>query len=176
MRLLGFPHSRPRRAPRVYRAACGFFFAFGGEDEVLRFGIGQVRLFAGVKDFVQALLGLGHVGGVAPVGEVLGFYKQKHLAHRVGDEYVRQLAAQAFVAQVGVGVEGDVGGLQCYVFAAGDFLQVAVEVEDALGIARGEFVKKIPGKKLGAEVAFFFGFDEGVVREDHRNGAALAAQ
>ena len=126
-------------------------------------------LFGGVKHLVQALYAFGYVGGVAPVGEVFGFDEQKGLARGVADQHVGQFAAQAFVAQVGVGVEGDVRGLQRDVVAAGDFLQVAVEVDDAPGVACGEFVEKIPGKKLGAEVAFFFGFDEGGVREDHRN-------
>ena len=130
-------------------------------------GVGQMGLFLGVEDLVQALQPLGHIGGVGPVCQVLGLDKQKGLPRRVGDEYVGQLAAQAFVAQVGVGVERDVGALQTQVFAACDFLEVAVEVDDALGITGGEFVEEVAGKELGAEVAFFFRFDEGSVREDH---------
>ena len=66
--------------------------------------------------------------------------------------------------------------MQGQVVAAGDFLDVAVELDDAFGVTGGEFVEEIPGKKLGAEVALFFGFDEGVAREDHGCGAARAAQ
>ena len=130
-------------------------------------GVGQVGLFVGVEYFAQPLQALGYVGGVGPVGEVLGFDEQKGLAGGVGDEYVGQFAAQALVAQVGVGVERDVGALQNQVFAPCDFLDVAVEVDDALGIAGREFIEKVASKELGAEVALFFGFDEGGVREDH---------
>ena len=154
--------------PGVDGAAGGFFLAFGGEHKVVRFGACEMRLFLGVEDFVQALLGLGHVGGVAPVAEVFGFDEQKHLARRVGDEHVGQLAAQAFVAQVGVRVERDVRALQGQVVAARDLVQVAVELDDALGIAGREFIEEVAGKELGAEVTLFFGFDEGGVREDHR--------
>lgn len=125
-------------------------------------------LFLGVKHLVESLQALGHIGGVGPVAQVLGFDEQKDLARRVGDEHVGQLAAQALVAQVGVGVERDIGALQAQVFAARDFLDIAVEQCDALGVAGGEFVEKVACKKLGAEVAFFFGFEEGVVRKDHR--------
>ena len=152
-----------------YGAAGGLFFAPGCEHEVVLLGVGQVGLFVGVEYFVQPLQALGYVGGVGPVGEVLGFDEEKGLAGRVGDEYVGQFAAQALVAQVGVGVERDVGGLQAEVAAACDVLDVAVELADAFDIAGGEFVEEVPGKKLAAEVALFFGFDEGGVREDHRN-------
>ena len=130
-------------------------------------GVGQMGLFLGVKHLVQPLHPFGHIGRVSPVGEVLGFDEQKGLPRRVGDEYVGQLAAQAFVAQVGVGVERDIGALKSQVFAPRDFLDVAVEVDDALGIAGREFIEKVASKELGAEVALFFGFDEGGVREDH---------
>ena len=129
--------------------------------------VGKMGLFLGVKDLVQPLQTLGNVGGVGPVGQVLGFDEQKDLAGRVTDEDVAELAAQAFVAQIGVGVERDVGAVQGQVFAARDFLDVAIELDDALGIAGREFVEKVACKKFGAEVALFFGFDERGVREDH---------
>lgn len=131
-------------------------------------GVGQMGLFLGVKHLVQSLQTLGDVGGVSPVGQVLGFDEQKDLSCAVGDQYIGQLAAQALVAQVGVGVERDIGAVQGQIFASRDFLDVAVEQGDALGVAGREFVEEVARKKLGAEVALFFGFDEGGVREDHR--------
>ena len=122
--------------------------------------LSQMRLFLCVEDLVQSLHALGHIGGVGPVGQVLGFDEQKDLTGGIGDEYVGQLAAQALVAQVGVGVERDVRALQAQVFAARDFLDVAVELDDALGITGREFIEKVAGKELGAEIALFFGFDE----------------
>lgn len=71
--------------------------------------------------------------------------------------------------QIGMGVEGDLGRVDAQVIAARGFLDVAVELRDALGVAGREFVEEVTSKKLGAEVAFFFRFDEGVVREDHSN-------
>ena len=70
-------------------------------------------------------------------------------------------------AQIGVGVERDIGAVQAQVFAPRDFLDIAVKQRDALGVAGRELVEEVAGKKLGAEVALFFGFDEGGVREDH---------
>lgn len=131
-------------------------------------GVGQMGLFLGVKDFVQSLQAFGDVGGVSPVGQVFRFDEQKDLPCAVGDQYIGQFAAQALVAQVGVGVERDIGAVQGQVFASRDFLDVAVEQGDALGVAGREFVEEVARKKLGAEVALFFGFDEGGVREDHR--------
>ena len=151
----------------AHRALGHFFLAAGGQQKVMLLGVGQMGLFLGVKHLVQSLNPFGHVSGVSPVGEVLGFDEQKGLPRRVGDEYVGELAAQAFVAQIGMSVERDVGALQHQVFAPCDFLDVAVEVDDALGIASREFIEKVASKELGAEVALFFGFDEGGVREDH---------
>ena len=64
------------------------------------------------------------------------------------------------MAQVGVGVKRDMRTLNAQVFEARDFLDVAIELDDALGIAGREFVEKVTGKKLAAEVALFFGLDE----------------
>ena len=160
----------------AHRAVSRFFLAAGGQQKVVLAGVGQVGLFLGIKDFVQTLQALGDVGGVGPVGQVLGFDEQKDLAGRVADKDVAELAAQAFVAQIGVGVERDVGALQGQVVAARGFLDVAVELDDALGIAGREFVEEVACKELGAEVALFFGFDEGGVREDHRIFPGRAAQ
>ena len=160
----------------AYRALCRFFFAARGQHKVVLAGVGQMGLFLGIKDLVQSLQTLGNVGGVSPVGQVLGFDEQKDLAGGVADEDIGQLAAQAFMAQIGVGVERDVGALQGQVFAARDFLDVAVELDDALGIAGREFVEEVACKELGAEVALFFGFDERGVREDHRIFPGQAAQ
>lgn len=77
-----------------------------------------------------------------PVAQVLGLYEQKDLACGVGDQYIGQLSAQAFMAQIGVGVERDIGVLNAKVFAARDFLDAAVEIDDVLGIAGREFVAK----------------------------------
>lgn len=151
----------------AHRALGHFFLAAGGQQKVMLLGVGQMGLFLGVKDLVQPFQPFGHIGGVSPVAQVLGLDKQKDLACGVGDEDVGQFAAQALVAQVGVGVERDIGALNAQVFAARDFLDIAVEINDALGIAGREFVEKVTGKKLAAEVALFFGFDEGGVREDH---------
>ena len=151
----------------AYWALCRFFLAAGGQHKVVLAGVGQMGLFLGVKDLVQPLQAFGDIGGVGPVAQVFGFDEQKDLAGGVADKDVGKLAAQAFVAQIGVGVERDVGALQGQVFAARDFLDVAVELDDALGIAGREFVEKVACKELGAEVALFFGFDERGVREDH---------
>lgn len=138
----------------------------GGLHKVMVPGVLQMRLFLGVEHLFQALQAFGHIGGVGPVGQVPGFDEQKDLVRGVENQHVREFAAQAFMHQIGVRVERDIGGVQAQILAPGNFLDVAVEQVDALGVAGYEFVEKVAGEKLGAEVALFFGFDEGGVDED----------